>query len=487
VTPPDDAPDLNATSSGRALRDIVGQLVQRGANLVLGVAVTVVLVRGLGEEDFGRWATAFVVVQMVGFLGDLSLAEVTVNRAAAEPDPVRSQRWVNAFVTLRIAVALPAMAVTLAVLLAISDTHDMRLTSVVLTSTILVGALGAAKVVFQLRVRNSLVATTELANGVLWGVAVFVLAALDAGLVAFALAFTLAALATTLGQAYLAHREVGLAPVVDRVAWRDLARSAMPVAISGIILMSIAKIDQVLVFQIAGERDAGLYAAAYRIIDSGMIVPATVLATIFPLLAAARATDPARVTQLLQSTLELISTVTLPICAVSLVAARTILTTLFGEEFAGASVAFSLLMLSFGVSGFGYLTGHLVLVFGLQRRFVRYSASALALNVTGNLLLIGPLGIDAAAALVLVTQMIVIGPMFVFIVRDLEHRLDTSRLARLAGCSALAAAAAWLAQDAGGGLAGVGAASFATYVAAVLLTRTWTPAQLQAALRPTAA
>jgi O-antigen/teichoic acid export membrane protein len=99
----------------RATRDVVRQLGGRVLNLALGVVVTAVIARELGDSGFGEWSSLLVVVQMAAYLADLGIEQVGVRRAAAEPE--REDEWIGASVALRAAVSLPATLVSVLVVL----------------------------------------------------------------------------------------------------------------------------------------------------------------------------------------------------------------------------------------------------------------------------------------------------------------------------------------------------------------------------------
>ena len=184
---------MRASSSGPAAtravagRDIAGQMVLRALNLVLGVGVTLLLVRTLGTEGFGRWSVLLAVFGFVSYFGSLGLAQVTVERAAADPD--RAPHWFGALVTLRLALMGPVTLLSLAVCLAISDDATMRVAAALVCAELPLSVLSALKVVFQLQVRNVVVTAIEVGNGILWAAAVGAVSLLDGGLVAIAAAF----------------------------------------------------------------------------------------------------------------------------------------------------------------------------------------------------------------------------------------------------------------------------------------------------------
>ena len=100
-------PDLQpiAAPPGRAARDVVGQIIARVLNTMLGVGVTIVLVRGLGPRGYGVWASLLAVIAIVGYLNSLGLDDVAVRQAAM--DPKRESSWISALVSLELMISFP--------------------------------------------------------------------------------------------------------------------------------------------------------------------------------------------------------------------------------------------------------------------------------------------------------------------------------------------------------------------------------------------
>ena len=402
---------MRASSSGPAAtravagRDIAGQMVLRALNLVLGVGVTLLLVRTLGTEGFGRWSVLLAVFGFVSYFGSLGLAQVTVERAAADPD--RAPHWFGALVTLRLALMGPVTLLSLAVCLAISDDATMRVAAALVCAELPLSVLSALKVVFQLQVRNVVVTAIEVGNGILWAAAVGAVSLLDGGLVAIAAAFLVVSTISNVAYIVVALRASPVRFRGSRSLWPALVRQGLPVGIGGLLTLGYGYIDQVIVFEVAGVRDAGLYGAVYRIYERIQFLPAAIMTTLFPLFVAARDTDPERVRRLFRTTVDYLMLTSLPALAITLAGAEPITRLLFGEDFVDAAPALPLLMATFVVVSLGYLTGYLIVAYDLQRRFLAIAIGALAFNVATNLALVPTYGFMAAAWLTLATEIIV--------------------------------------------------------------------------------
>ena len=262
--------DPASVGARRATSDILIQIVARVLNLALGVVVTAVIVRELGSVQFGQWSTLLVVTTLAGYLTDLGLEGVAVQRAAANPD--REPDWLGALLSLRLVIAVPVTLLSGAVAIALAQNHRMLIAGLVISAAILVGTAGTLQVVFQLRVRNDISVAIMTVNSVLWGISVLVIAALGGGMVAFSVAFLTVACVTSALQIGLALRRSSVRLLGSRALWPELIRVGVPVAIGGILINAYARIDQIIVFEAAGAHQAGLYGAVYRVLDQAHFV-----------------------------------------------------------------------------------------------------------------------------------------------------------------------------------------------------------------------
>ena len=83
-----------ATLAPRAISwDIAVQLVGRFGNLALGIVVTALLARTLGDAGFGVWSTLLAISSLLGVIGNMGLEQVALRCAVAEPG--REPQWLG--------------------------------------------------------------------------------------------------------------------------------------------------------------------------------------------------------------------------------------------------------------------------------------------------------------------------------------------------------------------------------------------------------
>jgi O-antigen/teichoic acid export membrane protein len=256
-----------------------------------------------------------------------------------------------------------------------------------------------------------------------------------------------------------------------RQLWGVIARIGVTVGAAGILVTLYVKLDQILVLEFAGSRQAGLYGAAYRVLDQVQFIPVAVMTTLYPMIASSHPHNMQRVRSLFQSAADYLTIASLPIVVITIVTAHSIAGTLFGKGFLGAAPALPILMGAFVSISFGYLAGNMVLILGLQRRFLANAAVGLVINAVLNVLLIPRYGFLAAAWITLVTEVVVMSLTMFSIFRKLEMRPRVDRIARTVLAAGLMGAAAKLAQHAGIPFAGVIGVSAVSYLVAIASLR----------------
>lgn len=451
----------------RAASDIVLQLGARLLNLALGVVVTAVLVRALGDAGYGKWSTILVSLELIGYFMQFGLESVVVREAAADPE--HEGEWIGALMLVRLGMAVPAVIAALAVLLAIQDGHEMLIAGIILVLGMPFGGTGGLQIAFQLRVNNRVPMLVLTLKSVLWGAAVIAISIAGGGMVALALALVLtnAVGALVLALAALRLTNVRLRP--SRRYLRQLVRVGAPVGIAGLLVIAYARIDQLLVFQIAGATEAGYYGSVYHVLEQAHFLPTTVLTTLAPIIAASWAVDRERMARAVWQGAELLAIASLGGLAVAIVAADPLVTLVFGEDFAPAAPALPVLAGAFVLVCFGYLTSNVLLVIGRQKRLVVVSVLALIANLGANVILIPRYGFMGAAWTTLLTELVVVGASVVFIMQGLgTRRVEAGRLPRIVLAAALLTIGVELVTQLGGPLIAVLATAAVLYPALLL-------------------
>ena len=465
----------------RATLDVAVQIVARVVNLALGVIVTAVLARTLGKAGFGQWSTILLISPLVGLFMDLGLSATTVREAVADPD--NEGEWISALFVVQAVMAVPATIVSLVVVVALHESTQMLVAGLVLLALIPLSLGGVVGTVYRIHIRNSVPMAALTLNSIAWTIAVVVIKQTGGSLIALAIAMTAITAATTLGQAVIALRLVSLQRP-RRQTVRRLLGVGTPLALATVLVIAYGRIDQFLVFTIAGSDEAGLYGAVYRIFDSWAFIPGSLLTTLAPVLAASWPRDRARLLRTSRLALEYLTIGSLGIVAFTIGTAEPLVRTLFGKDFDAAAPALPVLAGAFVMMSYGYLTDNLLLVMDKQRKLLAIAIGGLVVNLAANFILIPRYGFMGAAWTTLATETIVEGAAVVLLLRHLGiRRFNVDRLVRIT----LAAAALVLALEAaraiGAPLAALALVAAAAYPVLLIALRALRVDELTALIR----
>lgn len=465
-----------ARAGGRRIAlTAVTQIVFRGMNVGLGVATYAILARSLGPSDFGVWATALAFVSLFQFLTDFGVEQVGIQRMSQEPE--REAEWLGAVLGVRSLGAVGASLICLAALQLLSEEGNVRVVGMVLAITILGTAPGSLLAVFESRLRAGVTMTLLTLQSLSWFGGVVLVAVLGGDVLDYAWAFVVAAIITSLGHLVATRRFARVALRRGRELWRPMVRVALPLGIAGVMSTIYYRIDAVLVFELASAREAGFYGAAYRFLDPLHLFPMGVMGAIFPVLAAVHGRDPERVRRLVQAGADYLAVVSLPILAGSLALSGPLVRLVFGPGFERAAGLVPILMLAFIFVSFGYLSGYLVPVLGLQWRFAAYATGGAVANVVLNVLLIPRYGAYGAAWTTVATEAFVLTLCLVTVLRALGVVPVPGRILRTAVAAGLMAASTALAVRAG--LAAGIAAAVVTYPLMLVVLRVVVPGEVR--------
>jgi O-antigen/teichoic acid export membrane protein len=434
------AGDAGLAQGRHIASNVVVQLVARAISMAISVITVSLTARTLDPEGFGVWSGSLAFVGLFATLTDLGFTTAAMQRMAADPE--REHAWLGALAVARGGLSLVAGAVcAVAIPLLLGGGHDAHVVAWIMTATVLTSGANALMSVFHSRLRAGVALSFSVLHSALWLTAVVVLAVVDASVVAFAAAYVgilcvIAALQlrTTRRLADIAWRE-GLR------LWRPLLRIAFPLGIAGVLITVYYQVDSVLLLSIAGPEEAGIYGAAYRVIEPLTFLPAAVMASFFPVLSAVRARDPARVNRLVQVAADYMLIISLPVLAATVALSGPIVDLLYGPGYDRAAGLLPILMLAFVFICLGTLSGFLAPLVDLQWRLALYSAIGAAANVGLNLLLIPPHGAYGSAWATVATELLTMTLMLSTSLRRLRLRLVPWRILRTLVVAAAAGAA----------------------------------------------
>ncbi len=400
-----EAGEAARATGGRVARTIGLQLAGRGATILVGLVTLPLLVRTLGPERFGIWTTALAYVGLFSAVTEFGLASAATLKMAAEPE--HEAEWLGALAGLRTALAGAAtLLAALGVPLVLRAEGSARTVGLVLCLTILAQGSAALLSVFQSRLRGGIGFGVALLQSALWLAAVGALAALGAGLVAFAAGLAVVSGVVAAAQLALVRPAMTAPRIAARRRAAPLLRLALPIGLTGVLSTIYYRLDAVLLYRLDDVREAGAYGAAVRVLDPLVLLPVAVMSAFFPVASAAWGRDQARVRRIVQTCLDLLVALAVPAVATAWVLADPVVRLLFGADYARTAEVLPILVLAFAAICLANLAAALAPLAGITWRVVGFAAVGVVVNVGLNLLLIPEHGGVGAAWATVATEVL---------------------------------------------------------------------------------
>ena len=294
---PDEPVDLleSAGAGRKAMRGGVLRTAGYVAGLIVGLVSAPLLIRYLGDEEFGRYAVALAIVAIVtglseGGVNTVALRELSVVRERAERD-----RLMADLLGLRLAFSLVGVALAVGFAAVAGYGADLAL------GTLLAGAGMVLAVtqtllatVLQSRLRFGWATLIDLLRQVAVTALIVVLVIAGAGLLSFlavGIPAGLVALALTLA---LIGGTIRLRPAFHPARWLPLLRDTAVFAVAIAVNTIYFRVTLLVMSLVATPAETGDFSISYRVMEVLIGVPALLIGAAFPIVSRTARRDPAR-------------------------------------------------------------------------------------------------------------------------------------------------------------------------------------------------
>jgi O-antigen/teichoic acid export membrane protein len=425
------AGDAGLAEGRHIVSNVVVQLAARAITLCVSVLTVSLTARTLLPDGYGVWNGVSSYVALFSVLTDLGFTTAATQRMAAEPE--REAEWLGALAGARTALSVVATVIcVLCVPIFLTDKGDSYAVALILSTTILSTGAATLMAVFQSRLRSGLALSFTILQSFVWLGAVAFLAAIHASVIGFAIAYMLLIALTSTLQLIATRRLANIAWRAGRRLWRPLIRVAIPLGIAGVFITVYYQLDSVLLLQISGQHEAGIYGAAYGFLSPLGFLPTAVMMSFFPVLSAVHLSNPSRVRRLVQICADMMGVISLPILAGTIALSDQIVRLLYGPAYQRAGGVLPILMIAFVSICFGSLAGFLAPIVKMQWRLALFSGVGAAINIALNVILIPHYGAYGSAWATVATEILTMTLMLSTSLHKLRLRLSPWKLLRTA-------------------------------------------------------
>jgi O-antigen/teichoic acid export membrane protein len=300
------------------------------------------MARYLGPEQFGLFSYALAFVALFSAFATLGLEDIVIRDIVRDPS-CRDETLGAAFF-LKLAAGLASFLAALGTILVLhpGDGLSHWLVGIIAAGTIF-QSFHVIEVWFHSQVQARYVVFAKNAAFLFCSLLKAILIITGQPLIAFAWVSTLEVAAGSAGLIF-AYTSLG-----NRVRdWRfsaaragSLLKDSWPLLFSGIVIIVYMRIDQVMLGEMIGSEEVGIYSVAVRLAEVWMFIPQVIFWSVFPAVVEARVSDETLLYERLQKLYNLMALAAYAVAVPMTLLAGWLVDTLFGAAYtrAGAMLA----------------------------------------------------------------------------------------------------------------------------------------------------
>ncbi len=376
------------------------QILRMAAALLVGIWVA----RYLGPEQFGLFSYAASFATLFSSIAKLGLDSVVVRDLVRQTE-LRDVYMGTAFWLKLIGAVVMLCSVGIAMQFTSSDSTT-KLYILIIASGAIFQSFEVVDFYFQSRVLSKFVSICKLTQLFISSLLKLYLIYTGSGLFWFVVVslFDQITLAITLYLVYKYQKIVGFFGHFDRQVARQLLSESWPLILSGLVVTIYMRIDQIMIKEMLGEKEVGLYAAAIRLSEVWYFVPTLIANSLFPSIVRAKQNNEKQYLLRLQRLLTFLVWVGIVVSALITLFGSWAVTFLYGDVYHGASQVLMIHAWGGVFVALGVVSGYWYINENLQRYAFYRTALGAILNILLNLVLISMYGISGAAIATVVSQ-----------------------------------------------------------------------------------
>ena len=380
---------------------ILGERILRmGVSLFVGIYVA----RYLGPERFGLLSYASSFVGIFAALATFGLDEVVVRELVKTPEQ-REKILGTSFLLKLVGTLLMWAAILVAIPFTEND-FQTNILIIIIAFGVLFQAFNVIDLSFQADVKSKYVVHAQFVQLIISSIVKIILVFNEAPLIWFASVFFLDAIVLALGLVftYLHNSNKIFSWKWSYETSKNLLHDSWPLIFAGIVVSVYMKIDQLMIKEMLGAKEVGLYAAAVKLSEAWYFIPMAIASSLYPAIINARVFQKEVYYQKIQNLFDLMVWIAVSIALPTTFLSTLVVEFLYGKEYLGSS---SVLIIHIWTGVFVFLgvasSKYLLAENFIKKTFYRTFIGAL-LNIIMNYYLIRIIGIEGAAISTLVSH-----------------------------------------------------------------------------------
>lgn len=372
-------------------------MAEQFLRILSGVFVGIYIARYLGPEDFGVLSYVLAIATFMMAISRLGMDAILVRELVSTPE--KEQLLIGTAFWMMVVAALGCYTLVGAVIWNTAELVSVKIyASIIAVSTIFTSCL-VVDFYFQSQVKAKYSAVCKSITLLIMSVIKLYLIYIQADLMWFVVAFLMdyAVLGIVFITVAFGGKGCGFLKYFSWPDAKQILRSAWPLVLGAVAIQVYMRIDQIMIRNMLGLHEVGIYSAAVRIYEAWAIVTAIITVSLLPAIVKLKQGNQEnyhkRMTQLFRLVIWMS---VFAAVAVSLVSEQ-LMVLAFGEAYRASAPVVDIIMWTAVFAAMGSVSARYFNVEKMEKKFALRTALAALLNVGLNFLLIPIYGIKGAA------------------------------------------------------------------------------------------
>ncbi|WP_319437890.1 flippase [Vibrio cholerae] len=379
-------------------------IAEQFLRIIAGLLVGIWVARYLGPQQFGLFSYALAFTAIFAGIAKLGLDGIIVRELINHPD--KRDAYLGTAFWLKVMGSIIVMLLMAAVIPFTNNDATTNLFIFIIACGLVFQSFEVVEFYFQSQVLAKLISICKIIQLSLSSLIKIYLVITEAELIWFVLVTTFDALSLAICyfSAYRLQKSTVFYTCFDFFIAKRLLKDSWPLIFSSIVVMLYMRIDQVMIKQMLGEYEVGIYSSAVRLSEAWYFLPTLITASLFPAILNAKKNNELLYYSRLQNLYTLMVLIALSVALPTTFLADGIINYLYGSAYQGAGEVLIVHVWSGIFVGLGVARGGWIISENLQLYSMFYLTLGMVVNITGNLLLIPYYGISGAAFSTLISQ-----------------------------------------------------------------------------------
>lgn len=372
--------------------------------IIAGLFVGVYVARYLGPQQFGVYSFATAFVTLFGAVSRLGLDGIVVRDLVNHPN--KRDIYLGTAFWLKLIGALLTLGL---LFIAVSFTNNDATTNLyifIIAGGLVFQSFDVVDFYFQSKVLSKYTSVSKLIQLALSSILKLYFIFIQADLLWFVIISLIdqVSLAFSFTIAYGQQRVGSFFGSFNMNTAKLMLKNSWPLILSSIAVTVYMRIDQIMIKEMLGEREVGLYSAAIRLSEAWYFVPGIIVSSLFPAILNAKKNSEALYRQRLQRLCMLLTWLAIAVALPMTFLADWLVILLYGSAYKEAGNVLAIHIWASVFTFLGVVSGVFFTVANHTKKPLYRTTLGCVINIILNYILIPLYGINGAAAATIVSQ-----------------------------------------------------------------------------------